>query len=289
MTRDGGQRSRSKIFICSSRQQTFLLDFIEPKLKSLSESRPDSTYRKYAYVIKTGRFNISASSDSCSNSKTKESKSHLSMMHLNIQSIKPKIDIIQGTLCDFDILCFTESWLNQNISDKEISLEGYNPPFRNDRSDRLGGGVIVYCKNTLYSKRRTDLEPNGLECIWIETTLNKEKYLIGTIYRPPNSNNHTWDLIEHSIEQAIVASNTIYTWRILKNDPYCLCGEIETTSHYFLHCQRYHNLRVNLENELNFPITYNVLLFGEADRDFEFNKNVFIAVQNFILNSKRFT
>ena len=75
----------------------------------------------------------------------------------------------------------------------------------------------------------------------------------------------------------------------IENDPYCSCGEIETTSHYLLHCQRYHNLRVNLENELNFPITYNVLLFGEADRDFEFNKKVFIAVQNFILNTKRFT
>ena len=75
----------------------------------------------------------------------------------------------------------------------------------------------------------------------------------------------------------------------IENDPYCLCGEIETTSHYLLHCQRYHNLRVNLENELNFPITYNVLLFGEADRDFEFNKKVFIAVQNFILNTKRST
>ena len=36
-------------------------------------------------------------------------------------------------------------------------------------------------------------------------------------------------------------------------------------------------------------VTYNVLLFGEADRDFEFNKKVFIAVQNFILNTKRFT
>ena len=72
----------------------------------------------------------------------------------------------------------------------------------------------------------------------------------------------------------------------IENDPYCLYGEIETTSHYILHC---HHLRVNLENELNFPITYNVLLFGEADRDFEFNKKVFIAVQNLILNTKRFS
>ena len=130
-------------------------------------------------------------------------RSHISLMHLNIQSIKPKIDIIQGTLCDFDLLCFTESWLDQNTLNTEVFLEGFTPPFRNDRLDRGGGGVIVYCNDSLYCKRRNDLEPKDLECVWIETTIKNEKYLIGTFYRPPNSNNNIWDLIEHSIELAV--------------------------------------------------------------------------------------
>ena len=37
-------------------------------------------------------------------------KSFVSLMHLNIQSLKPKIDIINGSLNNFDILRFTESW-----------------------------------------------------------------------------------------------------------------------------------------------------------------------------------
>ena len=98
-------------------------------------------------------------------------RSHISLMHLNIQSIKPKIDIIQGTLCDFDLLCFTESWLDQNTLNTEVFLEGFTPPFRNDRLDRGGGGVIVYCNDSLYCKRRNDLEPKDLECVWIETTI----------------------------------------------------------------------------------------------------------------------
>ena len=72
----------------SFRQQTFMLDFIEPTLKSWSESRPGSIYRKYAYVIKTGLINISASSDSCSNSKQKRVISTLSSQNsLNSMSI----------------------------------------------------------------------------------------------------------------------------------------------------------------------------------------------------------
>ena len=41
-------------------------------------------------------------------------------------------------------------------------------PFRHDRNDRPGGGVIVYTKTPIVSKRRPDLELNGIECVWIE-------------------------------------------------------------------------------------------------------------------------
>ena len=81
-------------------------------------------------------------------------------------------------------------------------IDEFSVPFRNDRPNRVGGGVVVYCKNYLISKRRNDLEPKGLECVWIEVITNKDKYLIGTFYRPPNSDNNLWNLIEHSIELA---------------------------------------------------------------------------------------
>ena len=74
----------------------------------------------------------------------------------------------------------------------------------------------------------------------------------------------------------------------IENNPYCSCGEIETTAHFLLHCQNYHDLRIELENSLNFPITLNVLLYGDIDRDFEFNKHVCINVQKFIVNTRRF-
>ena len=71
---------------------------------------------------------------------------HIGILHFNVQSLKPKLDIINVSLFDFDILCFTESWLNEDIPDSNILLDGYNSPFRCDRPDRLGGGVVVYTK-----------------------------------------------------------------------------------------------------------------------------------------------
>ncbi|MCG8048297.1 MAG: hypothetical protein N0E48_22215 [Candidatus Thiodiazotropha endolucinida] len=37
---------------------------------------------------------------------------HLSFVHYNVQSIAPKIDLIAAELFDFDILAFSETWLN---------------------------------------------------------------------------------------------------------------------------------------------------------------------------------
>lgn len=56
--------------------------------------------------------------------------SHLSICHLNIQSILPKIDILLYEMQPFDILVFTESWLNADISDTDISVVNFKIPFR---------------------------------------------------------------------------------------------------------------------------------------------------------------
>ena len=60
-------------------------------------------------------LNISADSDS------------LSITHLNIRSIRNKINYIEDSLADFDILCFTETHLNHAISNEELFIEGFQP------------------------------------------------------------------------------------------------------------------------------------------------------------------
>jgi hypothetical protein len=39
---------------------------------------------------------------------------NVSFLHLNVQSLKPKLDLIPAEYGDFDILSFTETWLNHS-------------------------------------------------------------------------------------------------------------------------------------------------------------------------------
>jgi hypothetical protein len=75
-------------------------------------------------------------------------------MHLNVQSLVPKIDLLNVELQKFYILCFTETWLNTNVANQDISLDNVQPPFRKDRVDR--GGVAIYVKNDYHVVHRND-------------------------------------------------------------------------------------------------------------------------------------
>ena len=48
----------------------------------------------------------------------------------------------------FDILCISESWLDDSISDIELDIPGYDI-HRLDRTNTLGGGVCTFVKQNL--------------------------------------------------------------------------------------------------------------------------------------------
>ncbi|MCG8048536.1 MAG: hypothetical protein N0E48_23450, partial [Candidatus Thiodiazotropha endolucinida] len=47
------------------------------------------------------------------------------------------------------------------------------------------GGMCVYIKDNVFSRRWNDLELPNIECIWVEVTVHHRNFLIGTVYRPP--------------------------------------------------------------------------------------------------------
>ena len=73
---------------------------------------------------------------------------------------------------------------------------------------------------------------------------------------------------------------------------YCDCGyNIETVEHFFLVCPLYIVQRENLlqgMRNLNFEISVENILFGNSDMDTDNNCRLFLLVQKFILDSKRF-
>ena len=128
---------------------------------------------------------------------------HLSFVHYNIQSIFPKLDILTAELSDFDILAFSETWLNPIVTRKELTPR----PERNDRIGDSHGGVILYVKDTLHFTRRHDLEHVGVECLWIELNLKNKKVLFGVFYRPSSSDSAYFSSIEDSIYLAVGRNN----------------------------------------------------------------------------------
>ena len=74
--------------------------------------------------------NISTLSSTLSSLHSLGLSRHLSFVHYNVQSIVPKLDTIMAELSDFDILAFSETWLNPSVTKDDISLLSYHPPER---------------------------------------------------------------------------------------------------------------------------------------------------------------
>ena len=82
----------------------------------------------------------------------------LSIIHINARSLRRKLDLLDSEVTDHDVITISETWLSADIKNKEISVNGYHPPVRKDRSDDPHGGVAIYVKNSL--RGMTCLFPN---------------------------------------------------------------------------------------------------------------------------------
>lgn len=135
----------------------------------------------------------------------------VSFLHLTVQSIIPKLDLIAAEYTDFDILSFTESWLKDTNTADSIELLNYQIPFRNDRGeDKKGGGIVVYVKDNIYTMRRFDLEIQDIEMIWIQLKICNNKVLFGIFYLPPHSSIEIWGKVQSFIESAVNDVNCDY-------------------------------------------------------------------------------
>ena len=111
---------------------------------------------------------------------------NFSIVHYNIQSLVGKLDLIQTELSYFDVIALSETWISNNVSTDEILFPNYQRPFRKDRTNNSYDGVIIYVKDTIPCKRRSDLEIDRVECVWLEIKLKAKIVLLSVFYRPPN-------------------------------------------------------------------------------------------------------
>ena len=134
--------------------------------------------------------------------------SDLTICHSNIRSLRnynDKLDHIKCNLAEnYDIITISETWLHDNISSSTLHLSGFQPPYRKDRTGNVGfGGVLTWVLIRIAAKRRTDLELDDLEAMWLEIRCHNNKFLLCVLYRAPNSNLTFWDKLQESVDLAL--------------------------------------------------------------------------------------
>jgi exonuclease III len=128
--------------------------------------------------------------------------SGLNISHINCRSLFPKLEEISYIIycAKVDILCLTETWLDESICDNDIMIDGYTL-FRKDREGR-GGGVAIYVRNDVNFIDKSVTLKNDIEAVLIEvvTKTNDPNILLSCLYRPPNSSTEIFDNIVDYIE-----------------------------------------------------------------------------------------
>lgn len=127
-----------------------------------------------------------------SNIKTPEefkTRSGFGIIHINTHSLLPKIDMVKIWIetTNTDILVLTETWLNNSITNKNISLEGCNV-FHCDRL-RKGGGVTIYVKNDSHVTLISSVSiPKQFELLALKIEFAKAQHIrVTECYRPPSA------------------------------------------------------------------------------------------------------
>ena len=89
-------------------------------------------------------------------------------------------------------------------------IDDFQKPFRRDNLKSGGGGIIVYVRNDIIAKRRTNLEINDIDCLWSEISPRKGKsFLVGSFYRNPNEKSEWLNRFEVLIENVLLENKEI--------------------------------------------------------------------------------
>lgn len=121
-------------------------------------------------------------------------RENVKIYYQNVRGLRTKTNIKSTiSLSQYEIICFTEHWLNENHNSGEYFDESYFVE-RDDRDrgdKKWGGGALIAIKNHIPYKRCFEWEKESpFENVWIEIK-NKsltQKTYVNVIYIPPRTN-----------------------------------------------------------------------------------------------------
>ena len=148
-------------------------------------------------------------------------------MHLNINSLLPKIDELRhmARLSNAAVIRISESKLDKSITNSEILIENYDL-LRCDQK-RNGDGFACYIRNDL-SYTQKNLFPNDIENVFFEIHLPKTKPITaGIFYCPPIQTNFIKTLNEHFAKLDTTNKETYilgdFNINLYRNGKYIIC------------------------------------------------------------------
>lgn len=137
----------------------------------------------------------------------------LKIVHFNTQSLYNKFEEFRQCILDldYDVIAITESWLNDNISDEMINLQGYALVRRDRITETRGGGIMLYVRIGLsFVTLPSDRSKVAIEQQWIKISLKEDVVVVGNIYRRQEfSSTDFLDALESMISYSISISNNI--------------------------------------------------------------------------------
>lgn len=114
--------------------------------------------------------------------------------HININSLRNKVDLLADLVRNkIDVLLITETKLDDSFPESQFLIPGFSTPYRVDRNN-TGGGIMLYIREDIPSKQINHYPTcTDIECVFVELSLYKKKWLIGGTYNPCKSmiSNHT--------------------------------------------------------------------------------------------------
>jgi hypothetical protein len=106
-----------------------------------------------------------------------------------------------------DIIMICEAWTSPEITNAELSVEGYNleVELRKDREDTLngiGGGLLIYTKIGLVIRKNLKFDKIKFNQFCALTVIAKDPLNLLLVYRPPNSGINNTEELCRILDQA---------------------------------------------------------------------------------------
>ena len=150
------------------------------------------------YSLTKSSLNPNAPSFKPSEGVTHTASAEIVISHINVNRLLHKIHKIQDLVHTkkISVLAISETWLDHEVSEGEVTIPGYRF-LRRDRAGKRGGGVGIYVHHTLNLKVDKDLDHPDIESIWVTVSNGHSTPLtIGCIYRPPDAKVKFWKDLE---------------------------------------------------------------------------------------------